>query len=149
MKIVALTGAGISAPSGLRTFRDAGGLWESHRMEDVATPEAWRRDPALVLRFYNQRRAQLGTVEPNAAHFALAAWQRDHELAIITQNVDNLHERAGSRPVLHLHGELTKARSVRDPDHVVDIGYAPHRAGRPLSARWSVAPAHRVVRRSR
>lgn len=125
MNIVVLTGAGISAPSGLRTFRDAGGLWENHRMEDVATPEAWQRDPGLVLRFYNARRAQLATVVPNAAHLALAAWQHAHEVAIITQNVDDLHERAGSGQVLHLHGELTKARSVRNPAHIVGIGYAP------------------------
>jgi NAD-dependent deacetylase len=125
MNIVVLTGAGISAPSGLRTFRDAGGLWENHRMEDVATPEAWQRDPALVLRFYNERRAQLATVSPNAAHLTLAAWQREHTVTIITQNVDDLHERAGSTRVLHLHGELTKARSVRDPDYLIDIGYAP------------------------
>lgn len=122
MKIVVLTGAGISAPSGVRTFRDNGGLWETHRVEDVATPEAWERDPDLVLRFYNARRDQLATVQPNAAHFTLAAWEREHEVEIITQNVDDLHERAGSARVLHLHGELTKARSTRDPDHVVDIG---------------------------
>jgi NAD-dependent deacetylase len=124
MKIVALTGAGISAPSGLRTFRDADGLWENHRIEDVATPEAWRRDPALVLRFYNERRAQLATVRPNAAHLALAAWERTHQVVVITQNVDDLHERAGSSRVFHLHGELTKARSTRDASLVVEIGYA-------------------------
>lgn len=123
MKIVALTGAGISAPSGLRTFRDADGLWENHRIEDVATPEGWARDPALVLRFYNERRAQLATVHPNAAHLALAAWERAHEVVVITQNVDDLHERAGSSRVLHLHGRLTQARSARDLGLVVDIGY--------------------------
>ncbi|WP_221032203.1 SIR2 family NAD-dependent protein deacylase [Actomonas aquatica] len=125
MKIVVLTGAGISAPSGVRTFRDAGGLWENHRMEDIATPEAWHRDPDLVLRFYNDRRAQLAQVEPNAAHRTLAAWDRDHDVTVITQNVDNLHERAGSHHIVHLHGELTKARSTRYPADVIDIGYAP------------------------
>ena len=125
MKIVALTGAGISAPSGVRTFRDANGLWESHRVEDVATPEGWRRNPELVLRFYNERRARLATVKPNAAHLALAAWERAHEVVVITQNVDDLHERAGSTRVIHLHGELVKARGTRDDSCVVNIGYAP------------------------
>lgn len=125
MKIVALTGAGISAPSGLRTFRGADGLWENHRVEDVATPEAFARDPELVLRFYNQRRAELAAVQPNAAHLALAAWERTHQVVVITQNVDDLHERAGSTRILHLHGELTKARCSLDPDYVIDIGYRP------------------------
>jgi NAD-dependent deacetylase len=125
VKIVALTGAGISAPSGVRTFRDADGLWESHRIEDVATPEGWRRNPELVLRFYNERRAQLATVKPNAAHLALAAWERAHEVVVITQNVDDLHERAGSTRIIHLHGELVKARGTRDESCVVKIGYAP------------------------
>lgn len=125
MKIVALTGAGISAPSGVRTFRDANGLWENHRVEDVATPEGWRRDPGLVLRFYNERRAQLATVRPNAAHLALAFWERAHEVVVITQNVDDLHERAGSTRVIHLHGELVKARGTRDDSCVMRIDYAP------------------------
>jgi len=125
MKIVALTGAGISAPSGVRTFRDAGGLWENHRVEDVATPEGFARNPELVLRFYNERRAQLAVVKPNAAHLALAAWERAHEVVVITQNVDDLHERAGSTRIIHLHGQLTKARCTLDPGHVVDIGYRP------------------------
>jgi NAD-dependent deacetylase len=129
MKIVALTGAGISAPSGVGTFRDAGGLWENHRIEDVATPEGWLRNPELVLRFYNERRAQLAAVTPNAAHLALAAWERVHDVVVITQNVDDLHERAGSSRILHLHGELTKARSTRDPAHVVEIGYKPMAPG--------------------
>ncbi len=129
MKIVALTGAGISAPSGVRTFRDASGLWEDHRVEDVATPEGWARNPELVLRFYNERRAQLATVKPNAAHLALAAWESVHEVVVITQNVDDLHERAGSTRILHLHGELTKARSTLDPRHVVEIGYKPIASG--------------------
>ena len=112
---VVLTGAGISADSGLKTFRDAGGLWEGHRVEDVATPEGFHANPRLVLDFYNARRRQLQQVQPNAAHFALAELERRYRVHIITQNVDNLHERAGSSQVLHLHGELTKLRSTRDP----------------------------------
>lgn len=110
-KIVVLTGAGMSAESGLSTFRATGGLWEQHRIEDVATPEGWRKNPGLVLEFYNQRRKQLITALPNAGHLALAALEEDFDVEIITQNVDNLHERAGSSKVLHLHGELTKVRS--------------------------------------
>ncbi|WP_406667856.1 Sir2 family NAD+-dependent deacetylase [Gallaecimonas sp. GXIMD1310] len=109
--IVVLTGAGISAESGIKTFRDQGGLWESHRLEDVATPEAFARDPALVHRFYNARRAELPNVSPNAAHQALAKLEQCHpSTLIITQNIDDLHERAGSRHLLHMHGELQKAR---------------------------------------
>ena len=100
--LVVLSGAGISAESGIATFRDAGGLWEKHRIEDVATPEAIARNPALVLDFYNARRAQLAEVEPNAAHRALAALERDYDVSIVTQNIDDLHERAGSSRVLHL-----------------------------------------------
>jgi len=105
--IVILTGAGVSAESGIDTFRDAGGLWEQHRVEDVATPEAFARDPELVLRFYDMRRAAIQTKEPNAAHFALARLDAEWEgeLLIVTQNVDDLHERAGARRVLHMHGE--------------------------------------------
>jgi NAD-dependent deacetylase len=110
-KIVVLTGAGISAESGIRTFRDAGGLWEGYKIEDVATPEAWRRNPEVVLTFYNERRKQLLEVNPNAAHHALVALEEKHDVVIITQNVDDLHERAGSSKVIHLHGELRKARS--------------------------------------
>ena len=110
--IVILTGAGISAESGVRTFRENGGLWEEHRIEDVATPEAFARDPHLVHRFYNMRRAQLASVEPNAAHKALARLQADlqGEVTIVTQNVDDLHERGGGRGVIHMHGELKKIR---------------------------------------
>lgn len=129
MKIVALTGAGISQPSGLATFRDAGGLWEGHRFEDVASPEGWRRMPQRVLDFYNARRAQLGTVQPNAAHLALASWQETHNVVIVTQNVDDLHERAGSRNVMHLHGRLTEVRSTKDETWVKDIGYSPINLG--------------------
>ncbi len=112
--IVVLTGAGISAESGLSTFRDEGGLWARHRIEDVATPEAFLRDPDLVQNFYNARRSQLVRVEPNAAHHALARLERDHPgtVTVITQNVDDLHERAGSRHVIHMHGELKKARCL-------------------------------------
>ncbi len=112
--IVILTGAGVSAESGVATFRDAGGLWEQHRIEDVATPEGFQRNPALVYDFYNQRRAKLGTVEPNGAHTALARLQAEHNgrVTLITQNVDNLHERGGFSGVMHMHGELTKARCM-------------------------------------
>ncbi|MFN0173192.1 MAG: SIR2 family NAD-dependent protein deacylase [Saprospiraceae bacterium] len=112
-KIVVLTGAGISAESGIKTFRDSDGLWENHRIEDVATPEGWATNPSLVLDFYNQRRAQLLTVEPNDGHRALADLERHFEVQIITQNVDDLHERAGSTNVLHLHGQLRQVRSNR------------------------------------
>jgi len=128
-KIVVLSGAGISAESGIRTFRDNGGLWEEHRVEEVATPEAWQADPELVLRFYNQRRAQLDTVEPNAAHLALAAAEEHADIQVITQNVDDLHERAGSSNVLHLHGELRWARSSIDPSELVELGSKPIQLG--------------------
>ncbi len=108
-----LTGAGISAESGLKTFRDADGLWEGHRISDVATPEAWRRNPQLVLDFYNERRRQLLKAQPNEAHRILAELESRFDVSIITQNVDDLHERAGSSKVLHLHGELFKVRSER------------------------------------
>lgn len=116
MKIVCLTGAGISAESGIQTFRASDGLWESHRIEDVATPEGFSRDPELVYNFYNSRRAQLlqGTIQPNAAHHALArlANSTEYQLTLVTQNVDDLHERAGTNDVIHMHGELLKARCV-------------------------------------
>jgi len=113
--IVVLTGAGISAESGLPTFRAADGLWENHRIEDVATPEGFRRDPALVHRFYNERRAQLARVQPNAAHLALAELEQGWPggFLLVTQNVDDLHDRAGSRNLLHMHGELAKSRCAR------------------------------------
>ena len=120
-KIVVLTGAGISAESGIRTFRDSGGLWEEHRVEDVATFEAWERNPGLVLEFYNQRRKQLSSVVPNAAHFALARLEEKYDVQIVTQNVDDLHERAGSTQIMHLHGELKKSRSTLDENLVYDI----------------------------
>ncbi|MEI6889858.1 MAG: SIR2 family NAD-dependent protein deacylase [Bacteroidales bacterium] len=119
--IVVLTGAGVSAESGISTFRDSNGLWEQHRIEDVATPEAWEKDPVLVMNFYNLRRKQLLEVEPNAAHYALAELEKTYKVEIITQNVDDLHERAGSTNVLHLHGELKKARSMVNPELIYDI----------------------------
>ncbi len=114
-KIIVLTGAGISAESGLKTFRDSDGLWEGYNIEDVATPQAWQRDPALVQDFYNQRRRSVIEAEPNAAHFALARLQEKFDVTIITQNIDDLHERAGSKDVLHLHGIITRSRSSIDP----------------------------------
>lgn len=120
-KVVVLSGAGVSAESGVRTFRDGNGLWENHRIEDVATPEAWNRDQELVLRFYNQRRKQALEVQPNAAHYAIAELEPFFDVHVVTQNVDNLHERAGSTQVLHLHGELFKARSTKTQSLVYDI----------------------------
>jgi NAD-dependent deacetylase len=120
-KLVVLTGAGMSAESGISTFRDSGGLWEEYRVEDVATPEAFDTNPGLVLEFYNRRRDQLYTCRPNDGHRGLAALEKDFEVHIITQNVDDLHERAGSTNVVHLHGELTKARPVDDPGTTYDI----------------------------
>ncbi len=108
----------MSAESGVKTFRDHDGLWENHRIEEVATPEAWDRDPEMVMRFYNQRRKQLFEVEPNPGHIALAALEQAYDVEIITQNVDDLHERAGSSKVFHLHGELKKVRSTADPNLV-------------------------------
>jgi NAD-dependent deacetylase len=120
-KLVVLTGAGISAESGIATFRDAGGLWEGYRVEDVATPEAWRKDPALVLDFYNQRRKKALDVKPNRGHEILAELERHFEVTVITQNVDNLHELAGSSKVLHLHGSLFESRSTLNPTLIYPI----------------------------
>jgi len=120
-KVVVLTGAGISAESGIKTFRDAGGLWEGYNIEDVATPEAWARNPQLVLDFYNERRMQLLTVLPNIAHHAIASLDTQFETIVVTQNVDDLHERAGSKHIIHLHGELVKARSSVDEDLIYEI----------------------------
>ena len=130
-KLVVLTGAGISAESGISTFRSNNGLWDNHRVEDVASIQGWYRNPQLVLDFYNERRLQLGTVKPNSAHYALAELEKEWDVTVITQNVDNLHERAGSTRVFHLHGELTKVRPencCNDSDDyseetVFDIGY--------------------------
>ena len=119
-KLVVLTGAGISAESGVPTFRDSNGLWEGHDVMEVASPEGWRRNPELVLAFYNKRRQRLHEVNPNAGHLILAELETDFEVYVITQNVDDLHEKAGSSNVLHLHGELLKARSVRDENDIRD-----------------------------
>ena len=111
----------MSAESGIRTFRDAGGLWEDYAVEDVATPEAWKRDPALVQRFYNEIRKQVMEAQPNAAHLALSKLEAKYEVVVITQNIDDLHERAGTNNIIHLHGEIRKARSSRYEDLVYDI----------------------------
>ena len=116
-RLVVLSGAGMSAESGISTFRDAGGLWEKYPVEAVATPEGYARDPELVTRFYNERRRQLQEVEPNQGHRLLAEMEREFDITVITQNVDNLHERAGSSHVIHLHGELTKVTSSREPNN--------------------------------
>lgn len=120
-KLVVLSGAGISAESGLRTFRDSDGLWEGYNVEDVATPEAWHRNPQLVLDFYNERRKNVAAAKPNAAHIGLATLENDFDVTIITQNIDDLHERAGSTNVLHLHGEIFKMRSEWDDELVSAI----------------------------
>ncbi len=120
-KLVVLTGAGISAESGLRTFRDSDGLWEGHNVTDVATPGAWRKDPGLVLDFYNYRRRDVAAASPNAAHYGLAELEADFDVRIITQNIDDLHERAGSTQVLHLHGEIFKMRSEKNEMLVKEI----------------------------
>ena len=130
-KLVVLTGAGISAESGISTFRTNNGLWDNHKVEDVASIEGWYRNPQLVLDFYNERRLQLGTVKPNAAHYALAELENAWDVTVITQNVDNLHERAGSTRIFHLHGQLTKVRPENccnemddySEETVFDIGY--------------------------
>lgn len=121
-RIVVLTGAGISAESGISTFRDSDGLWEHYRVEDVATHEAYERNPELVLNFYNERRRQLFLAQPNEAHRQLVRLEEKYDVRIITQNIDDLHERAGSSHVLHLHGELTKGRSDRNPNLIVEVG---------------------------
>src|SRR5690349_20495304 len=120
-KLVVLTGAGISAESGLRTFRDSDGLWEGYNVTDVATPRAWRKDPQLVLNFYNERRKNVAAAQPNAAHHGLAELEKHFDVTIITQNIDDLHERAGSTNIIHLHGEIFKMRSERDETLVKEI----------------------------
>jgi NAD-dependent deacetylase len=119
-KIAILTGAGVSAESGIATFRDSNGLWENHRVEDVASPEGFAHDPELVLNFYNQRRAQLHTVKPNVGHQRIAALEENYDITVITQNIDDLHERAGSTNIIHLHGELLKARPAEGDGFIVD-----------------------------
>jgi NAD-dependent deacetylase len=123
--VVVLTGAGMSAESGIPTFRDANGLWEGHRVEEVASPQGWARNPELVLQFYNLRRKAAFEAQPNAGHLALAQLEQHCQVAIITQNVDDLHERAGSTRVMHLHGELRKVRSTTHPHLIYDVGGDP------------------------
>jgi NAD-dependent deacetylase len=120
-RVVVFTGSGISAESGIRTFRDSGGLWEEYDIMEVATPEAWQRNQELVLDFYNKRRRQVLEAQPNAAHKALAELEKHYDVQVITQNIDDLHERAGSGKVLHLHGEIRKARSTTDPSLVYEL----------------------------
>jgi NAD-dependent deacetylase len=120
-KLVVLSGAGISEESGIPTFRDAGGLWENHKIEDVATPSAWQKNPAMVLDFYNQRRKRVLEVQPNPGHYILADLEKYFDVQIITQNIDDLHERAGSTKVLHLHGSIFESRSELDPKLVYPI----------------------------
>ena len=122
-KVVVITGAGISAESGLNTFRDANGYWQKYRFEEIASPLAWQNNPEIVLEFYNERRQQLPMVQPNEAHYSLKRLEEKYRVTIITQNVDDLHERAGSSNILHLHGELVKARSSIDSEYVEIIGY--------------------------
>jgi NAD-dependent deacetylase len=119
--IVVFTGAGMSQESGIKTFRDSGGMWEEYKIEDVATPEAFRKNPSLVIDFYNQRRKQVMEAKPNAGHLLLAKWQEKFNIKIITQNIDDLHERAGSSDVLHLHGEIMKTRSSLDAKLVYNL----------------------------
>lgn len=119
-KVVVLTGAGISAESGISTFRDSNGLWENHDIMEVASPEGWQNNPELVLNFYNLRRRQLKEVQPNSAHYFLKELEKKFEVVVITQNVDDLHERAGSSQVIHLHGELKKVRSEKSEDLILD-----------------------------
>ena len=120
-KIVVFTGAGVSAESGLKTFRDSGGLWEEYKVEEVATPEAWENNPEMVLTFYNKRRRQVLEAKPNPAHYAIVELEKKFDVQVITQNIDDLHERAGSQKVLHLHGEITKSRSSIDDSLVYPL----------------------------
>ncbi len=120
-KIVVFTGSGVSAESGIRTFRDAGGLWEEYPISEVATPEAWGKNPQLVQRFYNERRKQVIEAQPNAAHKAIAELENRYKVTVITQNIDDLHERAGSTDIIHLHGEIRKSRSTRYPELIYPV----------------------------
>lgn len=136
-KIVVLSGAGVSAESGVKTFRDSDGLWENYNVQDVATIDAWHKNPQLLLDFYNSRRAELKDIRPNQAHYAIADLEKEYNVAVVTQNIDNLHEKAGSTKVLHLHGEATKVRPENtfnefdgfSEEAVFDIGYDPIKIG--------------------
>lgn len=135
-KLIVLSGAGISAESGIQTFRDGDGLWENHRIEEVATPEAWERNPSMVLDFYNMRRQQVTNAQPNEAHFILAELEKDFDVEIITQNIDDLHERAGSKRVLHLHGEILKKRCTVDSGNVKAAEDIMHLERSPRGGHW-------------
>ena len=139
-KIVVLSGAGISAESGLKTFRDAGGLWEEYKIEEIATPEAWQNNPSLVLEFYNKRRKQAMDARPNSAHIELANLEDHYAVEIITQNIDDLHERAGSSKVLHLHGEIMKAQSSYDSSLVYDLDSWELKAGQQCELGYQLRP---------
>jgi len=139
-KLVVLTGSGISSESGLKTFRDSGGLWENYDVMEVASYAGWTRNMELVLKFYNERRAQLQKAEPNSAHAGLVELEEFFDVQIITQNVDDLHEKAGSRNVLHLHGILTRARSTGDPDLIYNIGYKPINPGDTCEKGYQLRP---------
>lgn len=130
-KLVVLTGAGVSAESGISTFRDSNGLWENYNVEDVATIEGWWRNRALVLEFYNQRRGELATKKPNKAHVLIAEMEKYYDVTVVTQNIDNLHEQGGSTRVIHLHGEATKVRpeDADQDEHTIDVGYKPVNLG--------------------
>ena len=130
-KLVVLTGAGVSAESGISTFRDSNGLWENYNVEDVATIEGWWRNRALVLEFYNQRRGELATKKPNQAHRLIASLEKDYDVTVVTQNIDNLHEQGGSTKVIHLHGEATKVRpeDCEQDCKTIDVGYKPVNLG--------------------
>lgn len=139
-KIVVFTGAGVSAESGIATFRDSNGLWQDHKIEDVATPEGWHRNPQMVLDFYNQRRKEVARAQPNAAHKAISQLERVFDVCVVTQNFDDLHERGGSSIVIHLHGEITKARSCENPDEIYSVGYADIRSGETCKAGRQLRP---------
>lgn len=139
-KIVVFTGAGVSAESGIATFRDSDGLWHNHRIEDVASPQGWARNPQLVLDFYNQRRAEIARAQPNAAHKAIAQLEQAFDVCVVTQNIDDLHERGGSSHVLHLHGEIIKARSYVDEADIYSIGYADIKLGDASTAGHQLRP---------
>ncbi|MCX6185850.1 MAG: NAD-dependent deacylase [Bacteroidetes bacterium] len=139
-KIVVLTGAGISAESGLKTFRDSDGLWEGYNIEEVATPEAWHKNPSLVQQFYNERRKAVIEAEPNKAHILLSELENSYDVQIITQNIDNLHERAGSTKILHLHGEIIKSRSTNNPYDIYPINGWELKMGEMCKAGYQLRP---------
>ena len=139
-KVVVFTGAGVSAESGIQTFRDANGLWHNHNVQDICSLDGWHRNPEMVLNFYNQRRADVKKATPNKAHEAIASLQEKYEVVVVTQNIDDLHERAGSETVLHVHGEVTKARSSEDETLIYDISYEPIELGHTCSLGSQLRP---------